>query len=337
MDIKKACDLLELNFDDFYKIKKSDIKKKYYKMALKAHPDKNGNTNDSKIHFQNINIAYEYLLNQLSLIDINNDTDYYDVEPESNNNNNDNLNISSVYINILSMCISNLLKHDYKDYKYNNHSFLQVFIKDLLVIGTKLTKEKIFDLFKTINKTQTIEIYSFLSKYKEILYISPFILELVSLVIKQRYKDDLIFVLTPSIDDLLDNNLYKLVVDNMTYVVPLWHTELYFDYNDPITKKNIDEKEIIVFCNPILPENITIEDNNIYYNLLVVFNKQNLLDTLFIEFTIGHNIYHIPTSELKIKNIQYYTLKNKGISKINEHDMYNVSCKGDIIVKIIFQ
>ena len=342
MDIKHACECLELSIDDLYKLTKSDIKKHYYRMALKSHPDKNGNTIESTDHFQKINRAYEYLLNEIVLIDdndndSNNNNDNYDDNDYSQNtdtniNTSDYLSSSSVYINILSICISNILRYD-----YNYNIFINQFVKDLLVIGSKLTNEKVFELFHNINKNQTLEIYSFLCKYKDILYVSPYILELVSLVIKEKYKDDLIFILTPSIDDLLDNNLYKLVVNNNTYLVPLWHTELYFDYNDPVTKTNVDEKEIIVFCNPLLSEEITIEDSNIYYNLLVVFDKKTLLDNPFIELNIGRHLFKIPTCELKVQHFQYYTLKNKGISKINENDMYNVSYRGDIIVKITFQ
>ena len=51
--------------DDYYKIlelskkcTKEDIKKKYHKLSLKYHPDKNGGSNDK---FLKINEAYETL------------------------------------------------------------------------------------------------------------------------------------------------------------------------------------------------------------------------------------------------------------------------------------
>ena len=68
-----------------------------------------------------------------------------------------------------------------------------------------------------------------------------------------------------------------------------------------------------------------------------MFDKKTLLDNPFIELNIGRHLFKIPTCELKVQHFQYYTLKNKGISKINENDMYNVSYRGDIIVKITFQ
>jgi hypothetical protein len=42
----------------------------------------------------------------------------------------------------------------------------------------------------------------------------------------------------------------------------------------------------------------------------------------------------IPVSNLYMKTNQYYRIKNEGLSKINEDDIYDVSNKSDIIVNI---
>jgi DnaJ-class molecular chaperone len=49
MNHVKAIQLLEL--DDTKKITLSILKKKYHQLALKNHPDKNGNTTQSKQKF----------------------------------------------------------------------------------------------------------------------------------------------------------------------------------------------------------------------------------------------------------------------------------------------
>ena len=49
------------------------IKKKYHKMALQNHPDKNGNTPESNEKFKQINEAYNYLKREIKNIDPNND------------------------------------------------------------------------------------------------------------------------------------------------------------------------------------------------------------------------------------------------------------------------
>ena len=60
--------------------------------------------------------------------------------------------------------------------------------------------------------------------------------------------------LNPKINDLFENNVYKLSVNEDMYIVPLWHNELHF------STKNDDE--LIVLCNPTLPDNISIDENN---------------------------------------------------------------------------
>jgi hypothetical protein len=138
--------------------------------------------------------------------------------------------------------------------------------------------------------------------------------------------------LNPSIDDLLDNNIYKLYVNEQLYLVPLWHNELYFE--DP------DKNDIIALCHPELPDNITIdENNNIHCDLLVAFEKEMIIAlTKDLSLSIGKHIFKIPLSQLYIKKEQKYVIKGQGISKICEEDVYNQtnSCKGDIIVNITF-
>ena len=62
MNVELALEELEIfeltNLDQEY------IKKRYHKLALKWHPDKN-NQKDAKEKFQKINEAYDYLCNEL--------------------------------------------------------------------------------------------------------------------------------------------------------------------------------------------------------------------------------------------------------------------------------
>jgi hypothetical protein len=157
-------------------------------------------------------------------------------------------------------------------------------------------------------------------------------LEFVSLLIKQKYKNDRVFILNPSINDLMDNNVFKLYVDDQLYLVPLWHNELYFDSPNG---------DIIVLCNPELPEGIIIdEDNNIHIEK-EINGSLSLLDLLkegsnsFVSLSIGERMFRIPLQSLHIKKEQMYRLVGEGISNVLENDIYNVSCKADIIVKII--
>jgi hypothetical protein len=144
-----------------------------------------------------------------------------------------------------------------------------------------------------------------------------------------------VFILNPSITDLMENNIFKLYVDDQLYLVPLWHDELYFD--------SLSGSDIIVLCNPELPANMNLdEDNNLHITLDIEGNKlldlikqeQGSKEPTFVSLLIGNRDFSIPLNKLYIKKEQIYKFVKQGISRVIEDDIYNVSCKTDIIVKI---
>ena len=69
INIQKALDELEISLDniELTKIDHEYIKKKYHKLALKWHPDKNSDLY-AKEKFQKISEAYDYLTNELYVL-----------------------------------------------------------------------------------------------------------------------------------------------------------------------------------------------------------------------------------------------------------------------------
>ena len=310
MDYKQAFEILEIdvNIINYKDITLDYLKKKYHKLALQNHPDKNGNTEVSNEKFKRINEAYEYLKREIKLVNL---------EDETKECNNETVN-NPVYFDILQLFMKGIL-----DGKYNE--IFSNIVKDI-VIGCKKISIKLFD---ELDKDNLINIYVFLSKYKNILHLSQNILDEIKEIVIQKYDNVEIYKLNPNINDLLNNNFYKLYVNNELFLVPLWYNEVYFDGSG---------NEIIVLCEPEFEKNIKIDDdNNIYIEKTIniqtelpnlILNKHN------ITVEIGDNCYDIFVSELSMKREQYYTIKNKGLTKPND-DIYNVSEKADIIVKII--
>jgi preprotein translocase subunit Sec63 len=75
MDLNEAYNALEIDANN-KSITNEYIKKQYRKMALKYHPDKNGNTEESNERFKKINEAYNYLKNiYVEDVDADLDTD----------------------------------------------------------------------------------------------------------------------------------------------------------------------------------------------------------------------------------------------------------------------
>ena len=77
--------------------------------------------------------------------------------------------------------------------------------------------------------------------------------------------------MNPSINDLMDNNFYKLYVENKLYLVPLWHNESYYDGSGC---------EIIVLCEPELPDGMKLDDDNNLYIEIKISAYHDLPDML---------------------------------------------------------
>jgi curved DNA-binding protein CbpA len=307
MNFKDAIDILEID-SKYDELTLQFINKRYRKMALKYHPDKNGNTEESNEHFKKINEAYTYLKRE---------SKYFENEDDLCNDSCDDS--QSIYLNVLKNFIKSAMDGNYSD-------LIAKIVNDILNKGKQIPLK----IFEDLDKDTALNVYIFLSRYKSLLYFSDELLENVKQMVIQKYDNVEIYKLNPSINDLLYNNFYKLYVQEELYLVPLWHKESYYDGSGC---------EIIAICEPDLPNNIKIDDDN---NLIVnidVYAYSDLPDMIInnqdISFDIGDETFSIPLSELYIKREQYYRLKGRGLVNVKK-DLYDLSDKSDIIVKIMF-
>jgi hypothetical protein len=308
MDLADALRILEIE-SGIGNVTLEYVKKKYHKLALRKHPDKNGNTIQSKETFQQLNEAYHLVVREISIINSSSSTSTTEEKDKDENN-----SPGPEYTDILRIFIHEIVKGNY-------NSYISTIIQDI-VSGCK---DISLTLFQHMNKEQSLSIYQFIIKYKYILHLEDETIEKVKLILLEKFKDMQIYCLNPSLRDLFQNNVYKLDIEGKIYFVPLWHSELYFD------------TDIVVKCNPELPPNTTIdEDNNLIIQERVSFTF-SLLQQKVYSVKVGETYYHIPIDKLYIRPFQTYVFKQQGISKIVEQDIYNVEEKGDIIIHIIFE
>ena len=308
MNYKDAFEILEIDLSivSYNDISLEYLKKQYRKLALKNHPDKNGNTPNSNEKFKKINEAYNYLKSELTHIKPE------DLEKEEP----DELN-SSLYVVILKDFMKTVFEGKYNDIIIN-------IVNDIIITGKKMSGK----LFDELDKDTILNIYTFLSNNRSTLHLSEEILDMIRDIVVKKYDNVEVYKLNPSINDLISNNVYKLYINEELFLVPLWHNESYFENSI---------SEIIVICEPELPDGITIDDDN---NICIekTISMKNELPELIqfnkpITITIGEKIFEIFLSNLYIKREQYYRIKNEGLSKAKK-DIYDISEKTDIIVKI---
>lgn len=303
MNIKQSLHILELN--EKHTIK--ELKKAYYKKCLQYHPDKNPNGTEM---FKKVQSSYEYLnkfRNKYSKH--KNKNNFKDEDCYYNSDDNDTY---SSYSEMLKKYISMFSEK----YNWKSDDIYNV-IQGLLNNAKNIS----FKLFDKLDRDTALNIYEYLQKYKTLFNINQDIIDSLYENIHKKFDDTKIIILKPSIEDLMDDNISVLEINNNTFYVPLWHNELHF------------KDDYIIKIVPDVSKNIIIDDdNNLHFSLYK--SIQELLCREKCEIEIGGKIFFIETNQLYIQKYQTFILKNQGLSKIQDKDIFNNKKRANIVVHI---
>lgn len=325
MDIQRARNILNLK----YNYTQDELKKNYRILALKHHPDKNSNSEESCKMFQDINSAYSYLSNFGISPDEDIHRDFKDGENNASPHHNESyFAIFKVFITSLLQKMTNSISKD-KDIDSVNAS---ITINTLMKIIIEDCHELSLKMFEDLDKDIAYNIYEIITTYHKEFHISSEKLALFEKIMSKKMAQDNLVVISVSLDELFsDNNIFVLEHDVKKYYIPLWHTELYYKLGE--TDVNNTSGELIVRCIPVTPSHIYIDTNNdIYIDLRMKI--VDLLEKKCIDFDIGGRKFTIHAGALYITNNQTYVLSGQGIPVINTKNMYDISSKSSIIVNI---
>jgi hypothetical protein len=316
MNYTEACNILGLDAEKDYNME--DLKRTYRQNALMYHPDKNPGS-DTTVIFHKIQNAYEFLLIEFGYSDSDSD-DEFELSREEN--------VYSFQDSISSKIksYSNLL-YSFMLPIMQSETFKEIQSKLIYTIVEMLThkcENQAFAVLEKIDKKVFVKIYELFKKYKSALHVSEDFLSRLEEHISKKIQTDECIILNPFLDDLFENNIYKLVVNGEMYLIPLWHHELVYDNSG---------SDLYVQCVPILPDNIKIdENNNIHVTQRVSIDE--LWKKGFLEITMGKIKFTVPKEQFKIAENQVILLANMGISKMNTKDIYDISRKGDIYLHV---
>ena len=327
MKIIEAINILNIkNYDttNIYNISLNELKKQYHIQCLIYHPDKNINNNDNNynILFSNIQEAYNTIKN-LILCKNNNSFD------EDINENEDNNNYNSLILNFINLIIKYYSSSNFYDYikeindlKQDAKDTMEKLIVNLLDnFSVNILEDLYIYLLKYNNKFNNIENYSDLSNNS----ITNIIISTIKKILQEKLSKFNIYILTPNICNLFNNDIYKLDISNEIICIPLWHNELNFENN-------------IIKIEPILDDDTKIdENNNIHYKYYNEFT--NLIECIknnlnIVTIKINNFNYELNINKLRFDKYQTYILKNKGIPKINVNNIMDNTIKSDIIFHI---
>ena len=322
MDIKrvqKARELLNLKYN--YTLE--ELKKNYRLLALKHHPDKNENSEESCEIFKEVNNAYLYLLN----FDISHEpVTSHMFNGGDNNGSGGESGGSDSYMSIFRIFIQSLLQKmtviSQENTSLTINTLIKIIVEDCQELSIKM--------FEDLDKEAAYNIYEIITTYHKAFHISVEKLELFEKIMRNKMALDNMVVISVSLDDLMgENNIYVLEHDEKKFYIPLWHTELYYK----LGKTDNTSVDLIVRCIPVTPSHIYIDSNNDIYTDIRM-RILDLLEKQCIEFEIGGKKFIINAAALYIKNNQTYVLSGAGIPIINSKNMYDIAEKSSIIVNI---
>jgi len=294
--------LSKLNLDNKYNIKNIteltsvELKRSYHIMALNYHPDKNKEMN-AKERFQEIGEAYTFLHNIINsniynIYENNTEEEIYDTP------------YTDLMINLLKMLLS---KPDSGE--------INKFQKKCIEYTNKLLDQ----LFDKINLNVLEDIYKFIVKNS--MGLSEDMINVIKDLINKKLMKYNMYIISPSLENIMNSEIFKLEIEEDIVYVPLWHQEMVYE-------------NILIKIQPILPDNVTIDE---YNNMHITYEERfiNLLnlikeDIKFIEI----NNYKVYLEELRLKKIQVVIFKNEGISLINTNDILDNKTKGNVLIHI---
>jgi len=302
MNKTKAYVCLDLDIKNQH-ITFDDIKRQYRLKALTYHPDKNTSP-DATNKFQEIHDAYEYVLKY----------EAYDDYSSDDNNCNEIYESSNSYKSIFVLFIKKILENESNKTVFYNiiHSIIN------------LCEEKAVEIIKKLDKSLLIKTHTILVKYKHAFHITETLISNIENIIKNKNENDECILLNPTLMDLYENNLYKLTVNNETYIIPLWHHELVYANGN---------SDLYVHCLPDLPKNVDIDENN-NIHIYVEYDIHDIWNTETINIECHPMRLPINVSTLKMIENQTVIFAKKGITKINTNDIYDISKKGDMFIHI---
>jgi len=303
MDFKRACEIMDLKSYDFTH---KELKQKYYKLALKYHPDHNQEDPTSTERFQELFSAYEYLCEHLH-IERNDD----EMEIDTNDD----------YVSLFKKFLSS-------EYNININIDTTTIVGDILN-GCKMAS---FKIFENLDKKTALNVFNYMEEYSDIVGIDDTVKTDLKNILREKIKYDEYLVLHATLDNLFNADIYKLNYsinnDNNTtlFYVPLWHDEVTYELSN--------DKLLIVKCIPDLPEHIKIDQYNhlhVYINVCssTLFKRETISVTI-----CNGKVFEIPVAELRIVKEQVYTFYRMGIPMIHTENMFSTDKKGNIYVHV---
>ena len=317
MNYEDACRLFE--FKDGVEITDEMVRKRYLKLCLKYHPDKNGGNEEGVLaQFQNIQEAYVVLLED-QIDDIGDDIEGDEF---------DGSDISGVVdLNTISHLIPKWLQSvmymiggEIQDSPIFQRIMTK--IKERVILWAKgLDREVLWKIHETIKR---VAIQNTRLQYVEVILRE---------IIEEKTCNDRHICLEPMLEDLFTQKIIRHVeVDSSTgeehvYVIPSWMEESVFDCPS-------GEGELVFTCTPKCPIGVKIDKyHNIHVGVSYHINELWGKEKVDVEVCPGQ-VVSVIVSNLLLRNLQTVIFSRRGIPRGDVKNVFDTSNISDVMVHV---
>lgn len=300
----------------------AELNKRYRIMALRLHPDKNGNTPEATEAFQELNSAYRMLLPGAHNNDDTTKIDANDADTET-------------YANIFINFMKSLFTHKTKTENDATDGGNQVLMELLHRIIHNYASVSVNAALDSLDPSILFQLYETLVKFNSAVKMDSDTFEEITRIIREKMHNNNIIILKPSLKDVIQNNISVLQFEGQIFYVPLWHSELHYRIESSPDESG---KQLIVKCMPNLPDHMSIDANNELHIDVCADIKELLNRSAGVLRIPLHDdeCIELQVRELGIVSRQTVILKNNisGISLICANNIYDVSNKAPICVHV---
>jgi hypothetical protein len=314
-----------------------ELNKRYHLLALKHHPDKAGGNDTSSVEasataterFKEINDAHKRVKDYF----YSGDADIKDAE--------------TGYDSILQLFIQTILvkmSSASASAGAPDASAIQSLIHMIITKGIQSG----ITLFRNMEKHSCITIYELLSKNQDLFGISREMMDELSRIVEEKTGEDLVVRLNPSLLDMLLDRVYILQENGHSYYIPLWHSELHFKNASAAAAAAAGdalEREVVVLCDPELPDNVDIDDdNNLFISLNVdiceLFVKQIVPVYINDEVKSHGLVYYLHACDVNLGSSTRQCVLLHGIggiarcNTVSSSNIYNVGIRANVYANV---